>query len=176
MQSSARKNKNKPVIFEENVLYGGDVKGKYANDVDIDFLDSIQSDNAKRSQAKNQHTATLRVRLTAHQNNYISSLARQKHITKSALIRLALFGSNDVKYKWLSIVDGNNQGKNINADPVKIHELTVELKRVGTNLNQLTRLAHRGAINDRKLLKALNEAQEANLHTQEVLGCVIRGN
>lgn len=176
MQSSANKSRSKPIIFKDKVAGVGDVRGKYADDVDIDFLDDVQKANEKRAQAKNQYTATLKVRLTVRQKGYIESLAKQKRITQSALIRLALFGSDEVRYKWLSIVDSNTQGKNINTDPVKLHELTVELKRVGTNLNQLTRLANRGQINDKKLIKTLNEVQKANLHTQEVLGCVVRGN
>ena len=74
------------------------------------------------------------------------------------------------------ILEKKEKPKVSNADPKKLHDVKVELKRIGTNLNQLTRLANSGKINNKELIRLLEDVKESNLQTQEVLCCVVRGN
>ena len=76
----------------------------------------------------------------------------------------------------MSILEKKEKPKVSNVDPRELHDVKVELKRIGTNLNQLTRLANSGKINNKELIKLLKDVKESNLRTQEVLGCVVRGD
>lgn len=176
MQSSARKSKSKPIVFAKNISREGDVKLDYSPEYSIDALDEVQKSNEKRLAEKYKYVEILKVRLTRAQKAYIRSIAHRTRLTQSAVIRLALFASKEPQYDWLSILEKKEKPKVSNADPKKLHDVKVELKRIGTNLNQLTRLANSGKINNKELIRLLEDVKESNLQTQEVLGCVVRGN
>lgn len=116
--------------------------------------------DAKNQVAPKARSSRIDTRFEAEELRRVQKVAKWAGLPPSAFVRAAAMRAVHEAEGHRNVVPGPVTAPapaGPAVDPVELHRARVEVGRVGTNLNQLTRLAHRGDLDLGELAPVLDE-------------------
>ena len=130
--------------------------------------------DTKRQGRAGARGGRLDTRFDAEELDLVRRAAQRSGLPPSAFVRAAALQAARETWTGAAVSHAIEQPTALAAtpsvDPVALHEAKVELGRVGTNLNQLVRLAHQGRLDLGEFTPVVEELRAAVNQTRTVLG------
>jgi len=110
-------------------------------------MDQQPEQPKKKRSAKRQRHINFTIRLSPSENAVVQHRAAAQHVTVAAIFRMAVFAltRDELPPESLAPVP--------TPERIELATISAQLGKIGSNLNQLTKLANLGAFPDREYLE-----------------------